>query len=165
MRNRQFRQDLFFRVNVLRIHLPPLRERPSDIPLLARSFVDEICRSSNLERKVLSPAALAKLQEHNWPGNVRELYNTVQRAVLSASGSKMGATHLHLPGRQEEEIESTENFRAAKVHAIENFERCYVERMLYKHSGNITRAAHEAGKDRRAFGRLVKKYGLVRGYY
>jgi DNA-binding NtrC family response regulator len=162
VRDKQFRQDLYFRINVLRVHLPSLRERATDIPLLARHFIDEICQGSNLSRRVLSPAALAKLQNHAWPGNVRELYNTVQRAVLCASGSQIGAAHIDLLRPSDTDNQFPEDFRRAKLYALEKFERDYVERMLQKHAGNITRAAREAGKDRRAFGRLAKKYAPFR---
>jgi two-component system, NtrC family, response regulator GlrR len=162
VRSKQFRQDLYFRINVLRIHLPVLRERTVDIPLLACHFVDEICQASNLPRKMFSPAALRKLQNYEWPGNVRELYNTVQRAILGTNGSQIGAAHIELPRTNSSEDTLAGDFSRAKGLAIEQFEREYVERMLHKHSGNITRASHEAGKDRRAFGRLVKKYELLR---
>ena len=162
VRSKQFRQDLYFRINVLRVHLPALRERAMDIPILACHFVDEICQASNLRRKMLSPAALRKLQNYTWPGNVRELYNTVQRAILCTHGSQAGAAQIDLPLPNPPEQPLAEDFSRAKGHAIQKFEREYLERILQKHSGNITRASREAGKDRRAFGRLVKKYELLR---
>jgi DNA-binding NtrC family response regulator len=162
VRERHFRQDLYFRVAVLRVHLPALRDRGRDIPLLARHFAQEMCQGLSVPGKVLSAAALAKLQRHDWPGNVRELHNAVQRAVLSAPGPQIGAAHVDL-GSAPDENNPREDFRSAKHLAINRFERDYVERLLHKHAGNITSAAREAGKDRRAFGRLVKKYGLSRG--
>jgi DNA-binding NtrC family response regulator len=160
-----FRADLFFRIHVLRIHLPPLRERPADIELLSRHFIEEICRASNAPRKVLSQAAERKLGQYDWPGNVRELYNTLQRAVLCSPGAQIAASFIDLDSAsvtEPEEIGETppEKFRSAKLRAIQCFEREYVRRMMDKHAGNVTRAAREAGKDRRAFGRLAKKYGL-----
>jgi DNA-binding NtrC family response regulator len=160
VREKQFRQDLFYRLNVLRVHLPPLRERKGDVALLARHFVDEICASAGMPKKVFSPASIRKLEEHDWPGNVRELYNTVQRAAFSAPGTQIASAHIDFSRFQSTVEAQAEDFRSAKTVAIERFERGYVERLLEKYAGNVTHAAREAGKDRRAFGRLVKKYGL-----
>jgi DNA-binding NtrC family response regulator len=160
VREKQFREDLFYRLNVLRVHLPPLRERQGDIALLARHFVEEICAAGGIPRKVFSPASIRKLEEHDWPGNVRELYNTVQRAAFAAPGTQIASAHINFSRFQSTFETQAEDFRSAKTVAIEKFERGYVERLLEKYSGNVTHAAREAGKDRRVFGRLVKKYGL-----
>lgn len=159
---KQFRADLFFRINVLRVHLPPLRERRSDIALLARHFVEEVCRSSGIGKKVLALSAVKNLEAHDWPGNVRELYNWVQRATLLSSGPQITAASFETI-RADTETSSASDFRSAKLQAVQKFERNYVRQMLDKHEGNVTRAAREAQKERRAFGRLVKKYGLHRG--
>jgi len=160
-----FRSDLFFRINVLRIHLPALRERQFDIPVLSRHFIEEICREANIPRKSLSQAAANKLDQHEWPGNIRELYNILQRAVLCSPGAQIAAAAIDLnashDGRGHLMREAIrETFRGAKLRAIQCFERDYVRQMMDKHQGNVTRAAHEAGKDRRAFGRLAKKYRI-----
>jgi two-component system response regulator GlrR len=152
----RFRSDLFFRINVLRIRIPPLRERRSDVPLLSRHFIDEICRAEGLPKKVLSLSAQQKLEQYDWPGNVRELCNTVQRAVLNAPGTQIAAPVIDL--NREVPEEALSNFRNAKLVAIQAFERNYVRQLMEKNNGNVTRAAREAGKDRRAFGRLAKKY-------
>lgn len=137
---------------------------------LARHFIDEICGRDRISRKSLSPSSIRKLEAHNWPGNVRELYNAIQRAVLCSAGSEIVPSHLDLGGfgqpwgaDPEQSLvndSNAENFRSGKLRAIEQFERDYVQRLLEKHDGNITHAAAEAKKDRRAFGRLAKKYGL-----
>jgi DNA-binding NtrC family response regulator len=170
VREKRFRSDLYFRLDVLRVHLPPLRERPTDIATLARRFVDQICVKDGLQRKSLSPACIRKLEIHGWPGNVRELYNAMHRAVLCSSGLEIVPAHIDLQigGGQASVVHEVqdntgvESFRKGKLRAIEQFERDYVQRLLEKHVGNVTRAAAEAGKDRRAFGRLVKKYNLAR---
>ena len=162
VREKQFREDLFYRLNVLRVHLPPLRERPGDVALLARHFVEEICATSGVPKKVFSPASIRKLEEHDWPGNVREVYNTVQRAAFAAPGAQISSAHINFSRFQNVSEAQAEDFRSAKTVAIEKFERGYVERLLEKYAGNVTHAAREAGKDRRVFGRLVKKYGLRR---
>ncbi len=170
---KQFRSDLFFRINVLRIHLPALRDRRSDIALLSEHFIGEIARSNAMPAKKLSRAAEHKLEQHGWPGNVRELYNILQRAVLSSPGTMIAASAIDVePGKAEEPAQSLPSrippagehpdFRRAKMSAIQSFERGYVSAMMAKHDGNVTQAAREAGKDRRAFGRLAKKYESLR---
>lgn len=169
-----FRSDLFFRINVLRVRLPALRERPSDIPLLSRHFLGEICRASCMPHKVLSHAAEQLLQQHDWPGNVRELHSVLQRAALCSSGSHLAASEIDLPVREmlrtvprldhaggnapDSSQGKPHNFSGAKSAAVQEFERAYIRSMMDKHQGNVTHAAREAGKDRRAFGRLAKKY-------
>ncbi len=162
MAQKQFRSDLFFRINVLRIRLPALRERRADVALLGRHYVDEICKAAGIPRKMLSLAAVHKLEQFAWPGNIRELYNTVHRAVLLSPGPQIAASAIELNPCGDAREMTTRNFRSAKLNAIECFERDYVRQMLVKHAGNVTQAAREAGKDRRAFGRLAKKYGIQR---
>ena len=93
---RRFREDLFFRLSVFPITVPPLRERPGDIPLLARFFVDRFCRDMKKRPIALSPAALEQLLTYRWPGNVRELQNCIERAVILAEGDAIQPRHLHL---------------------------------------------------------------------
>jgi len=157
---KRFRADLYFRLDVLRIHLPPLRERQGDIALLARRFADEICDENRIARKVLAPAAIRKLESFPWPGNVRQLQNTIYRAVLSAEGSEVFTCHID-PANEKQGRSDDLDFRTGRSQAIARFEADYVRRMLEKHNGNVTRAAREAGKERRAFGRLAKKYWVA----
>ncbi|MGA3345125.1 MAG: sigma-54 dependent transcriptional regulator [Terracidiphilus sp.] len=161
-----FRSDLYFRINVLRIHMPALRERRSDIAILSRHFIDEICKTNDLPRKVLSPAAASKLDQYQWPGNVRELYNTMQRAVLCSPGTQIAASIFHLDSVKDDSAPGVcetacKGFRNAKLRAIQRFEREYVKQMMEKHKGNVTQAAREACQDRRAFGRLAQKYRVA----
>jgi DNA-binding NtrC family response regulator len=163
VKNRLFRPDLYFRINVLGLHLPPLRERLRDVGLLARRCLENLVETKNLPRKTLSMAALRRLEQYDWPGNVRELFNLVQRAYVFCPDALLLPEHLPLPDTvtQSAATKAT-SFRQARAHAIEAFEKVYVEEMLRKHGWNITRGAREAGKDRRAFGRLVKKYNIER---
>ncbi|RSL17975.1 DNA-binding NtrC family response regulator [Edaphobacter aggregans] len=159
--DRQFRNDLYFRLNVLRLSVPPLRERRGDIALLARYFLEKLGGSGVPARKWLSPVALRKLEDYDWPGNVREVSNVMQRAIVLSPGSQILPCHILLSTGDPRGIECTpspSNFRCAKSKAIEAFERQYVLDLLQKHDGNITRAARDADKDRRAFGRLAQKY-------
>jgi DNA-binding NtrC family response regulator len=154
--DKQFREDLYFRLDVLRLEVPPLRERPRDIALLARHFLLQYQAEGS--RKSLSAAALRRLASHPWPGNVRELLNVIQRAIVFSQGLQIEASDIAvsqtpLPiGRQD--------FRTAREETVESFERAYVQELLLRHQGNVTHAAREAGKERRAFGRLVKKHGF-----
>ena len=159
---KRLRSDLYFRLNVLHLHLPPLRERPSDIELLTRHYLDRLCIQEGLSCKNVTPASLRKLQNYHWPGNVRELYNVVQRAVVFSRGSQILPHHIELSSSAEAENVTASNFREARSAAIQSFERSFVRELLSRHSGNITHASKEAGKDRRAFGRLVKKYNIDR---
>ena len=159
---RLFRSDLYFRLNVLRLDLPPLRDRHADVCLLAQHFLDNECAGTHDKGKFFTPSALRKLQSYHWPGNARELLNTVRRAAVCASGRQIAAEDIFLSteANRAEEPSGGATFQAAKQRAIEKFERDYVEILLARHGGNVTRAAREAGKERRAFGRLVRKYGI-----
>jgi two-component system response regulator GlrR len=161
---RQFRSDLYFRLNVLQLRLPPLRERREDIPLLAHHFLQSIRRAPDAPAPKFSLAALRALERHPWPGNVRELFNAVQRAAVMSGGAQILPAHLAIPGTAADPAgppnPAAVSFRAGRAAAVASFEKSYVEDLLRKHGGNITRAAIEARKDRRAFGRLVKKYAL-----
>jgi DNA-binding NtrC family response regulator len=159
----EFRSDLYFRLNVLRLLLPPLRERHGDTALLAQSFLENECKAAKSGKKQFSSAAMRKLERHCWPGNVRELFNTVQRAFVCCRGHHILPEHITLNSNTSYSPKPAlgrDNFQSAKQEAIENFERTYLEELLVHHQGNITRAARAAGKERRAFGKLVKKYGI-----
>jgi DNA-binding NtrC family response regulator len=158
----QFRNDLYFRLNVLRLHLPPLRERREDIPLLAQHFLDHECASERA-CKSFSAAAMRKIEKHSWPGNVRELFNAVQRAAVCSKGHTITPQDIALANEgaaTESNPITSEGFQRSRQQVIEQFERGYVEHLLRRHAGNVTHAAHEAGKERRSFGKLVKKYNL-----
>lgn len=157
-----FRSDLYFRLNVLRLELPSLRQRQGDVSLLARHFLESECRGAQPEGKFFALAALRKLESHHWPGNARELLNTVQRAAVCAGGRQIRAEDILLSAQANAQESSSNGgtFQTAKQQTIEHFERNYVEELLTRHRGNITQAAREAGKERRAFGRLIKKYGI-----
>ncbi len=159
VRDKQFRSDLYFRLNVLCLLLPPLRERRGDIKLLARHFLEKLGDSEVAVRKSLSAAALRRLEGHDWPGNVRELFNVLQRAIVLSPGSQILPSHIVISINDSfhgQDVAS--NFRSARSKAIAAFERQYVQDILQTHQGNITHAARDAGQDRRAFGRLAKKY-------
>jgi DNA-binding NtrC family response regulator len=158
VRDQKFRADLYFRLDVLRVHMVPLRERRSDIPLLARHFANSLGAQEG-KRIALAPSALQKLMALDWPGNVRQLHNVIARAVAACDGHQILPAHIPLQS-ESAGAEPAQTFRQAKACAIEAFEREYIGQLLSKCQGNITRAALLAGKERRAFGRLVKRHQL-----
>jgi len=104
------------------------------------------------------------LEAYSWPGNVRELYNTIQRGATLSQDASILPTHLGLPDTGAAAREAG-TFESARSRVIEDFEKAYVEDILHKTNGNVTRAAAAAGKDRRVFGRLMKRYGIERSTY
>jgi two-component system, NtrC family, response regulator GlrR len=156
---KSFRRDLLFRINVLRLHMPALRERRSDIAVLAQHFLEHFCREQDA-RRILIPASLQLLSTLEWQGNVRELANVIRRAVVFSEGPHILPSHL--VGAEYAAPAAPEgNFRRARALAIAEFERQFVSELLAKHAGNITRAAREAGQERRAFGRIVRRLGIA----
>ena len=152
----EFRSDLLFRIKVLYVDMPPLRERTGDATLLSEHFLDKCAERFEEPRKRLGPAARRWIERYQWPGNVRELENLILRTALMTEG------HEIVVGDDEHALASstTTSYAAAKAAALAEFDRRFLRDLLTRVSGNITRAAAEAGKDRRALGRLVKKYGL-----
>jgi two-component system, NtrC family, response regulator GlrR len=160
---RQFRRDLYHRLNVLRLELPPLRERAEDIPALALHFARTFARS--LAGCVeLTPRAVAQLVAYDWPGNVRELENVVRRALLMLppESRNLDAFDIACPAVVAVDQPMNATFREARAKVLAEFERSFLVGLLDRHRGNVTRAAREAGKDRRALGRLLKKYEIGR---
>ena len=156
----RFRLDLYFRLNVLNLSLPPLRERSDDIPVLALHFMQQFSRQFNRAIAALSPSALRKLFAHNWPGNVRELKHVMERAVLMCNAPMLLADDIEIDlGSVAPDGEDC--FRAAKARVIENFERGYLENLLAAHRGNVAHAAKAAQKDRRAFFELMRKHKIA----
>ncbi|OPY75267.1 MAG: Transcriptional regulatory protein QseF [Syntrophorhabdus sp. PtaU1.Bin050] len=161
VRDGRFRQDLFYRLNVIPINLPALRDRREDIPLLAHHFLAKYSRDFGKECRGFSPGAMARLLGHGWSGNVRELENVIERAVVFAGGTviRRGDIMLHVPPAADS-CASSESFRMAKARVVEQFEREYIEGLLKTHRGNITRAAQAAEKNRRAFWELIRKHRI-----
>ncbi len=157
---KQFREDLFYRLNVLSIHLAPLRERIEDIPLLAAHFLARYASQYSRGSLRFSPGALQKLLAYPWPGNVRELEGVIERAVILTSESVLQPENIDLIDLVKSKVSEIGSFRDAKAQTIEQFERSYLTNLLSVHRGNITWAAKQAGKDRRGFQRLLRKYSL-----
>lgn len=172
---RQFREDLFYRLNVLSVALPSLRDRKEDILLLASHCLKVYAKEFSRGAITIGHSAKAKLMGYAWPGNVRELQAVIQRAVAMASGEALEAQDLDLPDCERPElagptmtlmsrgvISDNASFQAMKMKVIEEFERAYLSELLSSHHGNISQAARAAKKERRAFQRLLQKHRLDR---
>ena len=165
----QFRQDLLYRLNLLTLDLPPLREREGDALLLAQAFVDRFCRQYRSAPRRLDAASIEALRRPlPWRGNVRELEHRVHRQFLLAEGDVV-ALDLALAAAGAQPIAGPAaacgSFAEGKACAIAAFERAYVERMLQQARGNLSLAARLAGKERSRFGKLVRKYAFQRAAF
>jgi two-component system, NtrC family, response regulator GlrR len=160
----QFRADLLYRLKVLHLVMPPLRDRGDDAALLAHHFVARFVAQYRMPTKTLHPDALAWLRRQSWPGNVRELENWVHRALLMATGDTIGLDTAPA-GRADgaPAMRDLISFAQAKAEAVRRFEHDYLCRALALGGGCVARAARLAGKERRAFGKLLKKHGLAHG--
>ncbi|MDE3034730.1 MAG: sigma-54-dependent Fis family transcriptional regulator [Nitrospirota bacterium] len=162
-----FREDLYFRLNVIPIALPPLRARGGDIQLLAQEFLTRFARRFGPASGVvpeLSPDVTDRLVRYPWPGNVRELQNVIERAVALAEGPVIRVEHLperlHLVSADEPAQADAASFKDAKQQAVRLFERTFLVDLLKRHGGHMGRAAREAGVDRKTIERMVKRHGL-----
>jgi len=159
---KQFREDLFYRLNVLSVAIPALRERGEDVLSLAEHFIEMHASRQGGDRPRLSEAARRKLNDYSWPGNVRELEGVIQGAVLLSASGILHAADIEIPEGKSKDLLRNESLRRAKSFVVGEFERSYVANLLTEHQGNITQAAKAAGKDRRTLQRLVRKYALNR---
>jgi DNA-binding NtrC family response regulator len=169
--NGSFREDLFFRLNIIPIELPPLRDRKSDIPLLVSHFLKKYTDEIGKEIRGIAPEALAFLEEYPFPGNVRELENTIERAVVLVEGDIISKEDLELVDGEEQEsvlggyIPTTaEELKEMKRHirgrAVETIEKAFVMSALERNNWNVTRAAEETGILRPNFQGMLKRLGI-----
>jgi DNA-binding NtrC family response regulator len=158
----RFRRDLFYRLSVLPIRVPPLRERLADLPLLAEHFLAESARRCKKSARALSPAALQALLRYPWPGNVRELENVIERAVIVAREPVITdvGPFLAPAGGALRAVDLTLSFRDAKARVVEEFERAYVEGVLKLHGGKLSAAARHADMDNKNLWEKMIRYGL-----
>jgi DNA-binding NtrC family response regulator len=165
----QFREDLFWRLNVLSIRLPPLRERPQDLPLLIDAIVQRLNRELDLDVLSISPEARRLLLTHDWPGNVRELENTLQRALVLCEGSTL--LPRDLPARirgdvrgpgAESAVDERLTLNEAIRRAIERVERTWIQLALTEYHGNRTLTADALGINRKTLFNKMRWYGMVR---
>ncbi len=171
-----FREDLYYRFAVIRVQLPPLRDRREDIPLLVEHFLESATEMAGREEIDISYRTMEKLKRHKWPGNVRELKNFVERAVLLTQGNEietkfLGSTSLQQSSADPEEgarpmaeaaIDEGMPFKDAKNRLIEEFEVAYWSRLIERTSGNVSKAARQAGVHRKSVEYILKKLDLTR---
>jgi len=164
-----FREDLYYRINIFPIHVPPLRERREDIPALAFHFLNVFSRELGRKATGFSDGAMSLLTGHGWPGNVRELENTVQRALILAGDGLIRRAHLagiaDSAPRAEQEVPRTgealkQAKKAAREKSVEGLEREFVLEALRRNAWNVTRSAGETGMQRANFQALMKKHGI-----
>jgi two-component system response regulator AtoC len=159
-----FRQDLYYRINVFPLQLPPLRERREDVAVLVQHFINKLRGKLGKTIIGIAPEALARLQAYDFPGNVRELENKVHQAMVLASSSVIGEADIALPasvpGGQPIDVERP--FRELKQEAIDTFEQRYLSELMRVHRGNVTHAARAAGVDRKNLWALLRRHGLDR---
>lgn len=147
----KFREDLYYRLAVFRVTMPALRERADDVPLLVQHFLRD------RPGVQVSDETLRKLQRASWPGNVRELHNAVERALL-LSFDELDTTGPSLTSAMA--VDTSRPFKEAKGELVDEFERQYLQELLHKTEGNVSKAAREAGIDRKHMERLIKKHGF-----
>ena len=167
MASGEFREDLYYRLNVIGIDLPPLRERVEDVPLLAHHFLQKYAQRMSRTLDGFAEDVMEVFQTYRWPGNVRELENVVERAVvLTREGQVMAAA---LPARlaSNDFLRNSSathygelEFRKAKTLAVNLFERRYMQALLTSCDGNVSEASRRAGMDRSNFRRILKKHDI-----
>jgi two-component system, NtrC family, response regulator HydG len=164
----RFRQDLFYRINVFPIRLPPLRDRREDVPLLAHHFLRSVSARKDISRPIegFTPEALAALAAHDWPGNVRQLENVVRRMVVMTEGPRIGVAECHAvlgepaPGVSSAGI--VEPFHQARAEVLARFEKAYLGSLLQATGDNVAEAARRAGIDRKNLWLKLKRHGIAR---
>jgi DNA-binding NtrC family response regulator len=145
-----FREDLYYRLNVVNIKIPPLRERLEDIPLLVDHFIKKYCTSMSRDLTSIDPAALKRIEEYNFPGNVRELENMIERAIVIGNGKEI------LP----KDLPIGKDIISSSYESLDDLEKKYIFEILNKYDWNISRSARALKVDRVTLYNKIKKYGL-----
>ena len=153
-----FREDLYYRLNVIPFHVPSLRERREDIPVLVRAFVEEFCAESGAKPKQVTAKAMQLLQSYAWPGNVRELRNLMERLVLMTPGTRLGVREL--PDEIRAGGRTAEGDSASLDEARKEFERRFLLSRLEEHGWNVSRTAEAIGIARESLSRKMKTFGI-----
>ena len=165
----EFRQDFFYRLNVLPIELPPLRERITDIPILARHLVAKQCKKLNKETKIISEEVMDLLMKHPWPGNVRELENIIVQGILYSKGDNIALSDIPLKDikiekeshkRSYNDTIASLPYKEAKEKLLHEFNHDYIGAKLSTSNGNITQAARQCNMDRQALQQIMKRFSI-----
>ncbi|MGC4021678.1 MAG: sigma-54 dependent transcriptional regulator [Cyclobacteriaceae bacterium] len=157
VKENRFRQDLLYRINTIEIEIPPLRERPEDIPLLANYFLKSYNVKYGKNIAKISDAALVRMNKHSWPGNIRELQHAIERAVIMSGASVLQPEDFNLNAVNSKESEGGLSLDAFN---LEEVEKLLIRKVLKKYNGNITQAAGELGLTRSSLYRRLEKHGL-----
>lgn len=165
VQEKEFREDLYYRLNVIDIKMPPLRERKADIPLLVKHFIEKYNNKENKQIKGISPEVEKELYNYNWPGNVRELENVIERAITLTSGDIISLSVLPLVKREGDDGDTEDGlfarpYKDARRKAIDSFNIKYITNILNKTNGNVTYAAKESGIERQYLQRMLKRYNI-----
>ena len=165
----KFRRDLFYRLNVFPIRLPPLSERPEDIPLLMRHFLEEVAEEYALEPPIIAAEAMNAIMSYRWPGNVRQLRAMCERWVITRSGMRLEQENLPrelssgkstVPGISGFHVNEQATLKDNTARALSQVERAYLYRLLKKHNGHLESTARAAGVTRRTLYTKMKEYGF-----
>jgi two-component system response regulator HydG len=151
-----FRQDLLYRINTVEIHLPPLRDRTEDIPVLTEHFVKSFCRKYRKSEKSISSTTIKKLQKYKWPGNIRELQHGIERAVIMSDSSTLHPDDFFFLSQ----MDSSGDTADGDSFNLDEVEKSTIRKAITKHSGNISKAAKELGLTRASLYRRLEKHGL-----
>ena len=151
-----FRNDLYYRINVVRLSIPPLAERPEDLPYLVQLIIQRLNKRYNKEVESVSREVMQKIRAYHWPGNVRELENILERSILFVSGKKMTELDLELPAQAKNIVE----WKNIKEHTLTKIEKSFLETALKQHHGNIKRVSENMGITSRAVYAKLKKYEI-----
>ncbi|BDQ35491.1 sigma-54-dependent transcriptional regulator [Pseudodesulfovibrio portus] len=170
IKDNTFREDLYYRLNVLTLNVPALRERSEDIPVLAHYFLEKACEEMKVCPKFFNPDGVAYLSTKSWPGNVRELQNFIRRLAVFSAGESLELGHIKLveklngaPGDKDEP--EVMLFKDAKEKIIDDFTRAYVEELLANTRGNVSQAARESGLSRVALQKILKRLEIDAGHF
>ena len=161
----EFRDDFFYRLNVLPIKLPPLREHPEDIPIIANHLLEKHCAKLDKPLKRISPELMKVFRQRPWEGNVRELENVIMQGILFSTSEEIKPQHVELPAKGLSartffgDIEHLP-YKEAKEQTLTRFNTDYISSALAQHKGNVTRAARECGLERQALQQIMRRYGL-----
>ena len=173
IRTGEFREDLFYRLNVITITMPTLDEMKDDVPLLIHHFLDQFITQYQRNNLTVSPEALQHLYQRHWPGNVRELRNTIKRLVLIATHGRIELTDLEQEGgvppstKVHGEVEElfARSYNDAKETVIRRFNEQYLKKLLASHNGNVTMAAQTCGLSRQALQRIMRSHHIISSDY
>lgn len=165
VQEKEFREDLYYRLNVIDIKMPPLRERKEDIPLLVKHFIEKYNKKENKQIKGISQEVEREFYSYNWPGNVRELENVIERAITLTGEDIISLPVLPLikkqgNGRDTEGELFSQPYKDARRKAIDSFNIKYIANVLMKTNGNVTYAARESGIERQYLQRMLKRYNI-----